>query len=174
MVEANQQVISLLSTYPELANYIESDNGRYTISDEGWTTVLEETKRQVALSQNLAQFASIQSQKASLKSKTTDLSRQNLGDLGAIAYVPKNVSKALIEDILNDSSIERLAGLEDELSYLGSGAEEAAKQIRELANTTKTLKLQEEQYAQSRIDSILQSDEQFNASSYSTGAQKNV
>lgn len=170
MVEANQQVISLLSTYPELANYVESDNGRYTISDEGWTTVLEETKRQVALSQNLAQFASIQSQKASLKSKTTDLSRQTLGDLGVVAHI----SKTLIEDILNDSSIKRLAGLENELSYLGSGAEEAARQIRELANTTKTLKLQEEQYAQSRIDSILQSDEQFNASSYSAGAQENV
>lgn len=194
LIEANQQVISLLTTYPELASYVEADeNGRYTISDEGQNILVKESAKLVARTQNLAQHAQIVAQQTSLKSDITDLSRTDLnnnrgkmaawgllgtpitsGLFAATEALIPDISSVKIEDILNDGSLERLAGLEEEFSYLGDGAKTAAEEIRKLASQTESLRIQEQVYEQSRIDSVLQADTRYNASQYSSGAQKNV
>lgn len=53
LVDANQQVLKLLKTYPTLANYIsENDQGVLTISEEGWNTILEKQIQNVETSQS--------------------------------------------------------------------------------------------------------------------------
>ena len=43
LVEVNQQVLSLINKYPDLAQYIErGSQGQMTISEQGWDKVLEE------------------------------------------------------------------------------------------------------------------------------------
>ena len=53
LIEANEQVLHLLETYPELVSYLErSENGQLSISDEGWDKVIESQKKAVANTQN--------------------------------------------------------------------------------------------------------------------------
>ena len=52
LVDANQQVLELLKTYPVLAKYISEDNqGALTISEEGWNEILETQMQNVEISQ---------------------------------------------------------------------------------------------------------------------------
>jgi hypothetical protein len=36
-VEANQQVLQLLETYPELSQFINKEGSRLTLDEQGWT-----------------------------------------------------------------------------------------------------------------------------------------
>lgn len=69
LVEVNQQVLSLISKYPELAQYIErGSQGQMTISEQGWNKVLEEqiklnSIQQTALGSQRAQQYSLNNQK---------------------------------------------------------------------------------------------------------------
>lgn len=61
LIEANGQVLELLSTYPELAQYISrGDSGQLSISEAGWDAVIEE--QQASLQR--AQAAAVSSQMA--------------------------------------------------------------------------------------------------------------
>lgn len=69
LVEVNQQVLSLINKYPELAQYIErGSQGQMTISEQGWDKVLEEqiklsSIQQTALGSQRAQQYSLNNQK---------------------------------------------------------------------------------------------------------------
>lgn len=69
LVEVNQQVLSLINKYPELAQYIErGSQGQMTISEQGWNKVLEEqiklnSIQQTALGSQRAQQYSLNNQK---------------------------------------------------------------------------------------------------------------
>ncbi len=69
LVEVNQQVLSLINKYPELAQYIErGSQGQMTISEQGWNKVLEEqiklnSIQQTALESQRAQQYSLNNQK---------------------------------------------------------------------------------------------------------------
>lgn len=69
LVEVNQQVLSLINKYPELAQYIErGSQGQMTISEQGWDKVLEEqiklsSIQQTALGSQRAQQHSLNNQK---------------------------------------------------------------------------------------------------------------
>ena len=69
LVEVNQQVLSLINKYPELAQYIErGSQGQMTISEQGWNRVLEEqiklnSIQQTALGSQRAQQYSLNNQK---------------------------------------------------------------------------------------------------------------
>ena len=53
LIEANDQVLRLLETYPELVSYLErSENGQLTISDEGWDAAIKSQEKAVANTQN--------------------------------------------------------------------------------------------------------------------------
>ena len=59
LMETNQQVLELLNTYPQLAQYIgRGEDGQLTIDDEGWDKVIEDQQRAV----NNANAALISSQ----------------------------------------------------------------------------------------------------------------
>ena len=59
LMETNQQVLELLNTYPQLAQYIgRGEDGQLTIDDEGWDKVIEDQQRAV----NNANAAMISSQ----------------------------------------------------------------------------------------------------------------
>lgn len=69
LVEVNQEVLSLINKYPELAQYIErGSQGQMTISEQGWDKVLEEQTRlssiqQTALGNQRAQQYNLNNQK---------------------------------------------------------------------------------------------------------------
>ena len=49
LMETNQQVLELLNTYPQLAQYIgRGEDGQLTIDDEGWDKVIEDQQRAVS------------------------------------------------------------------------------------------------------------------------------
>lgn len=53
LAEANQQVLELLSTYPELAKYIErGNNNQLVISNEGWEAVIKKQEEAVTNTSN--------------------------------------------------------------------------------------------------------------------------
>ena len=54
IAEANQQVINLMTKYPELAHYISDVNGQLKISEEGQEKLLAESKKSVAIVQSAA------------------------------------------------------------------------------------------------------------------------
>lgn len=62
VVELNNQVLELLKTYPQLAEYINNNNGILTIDAEGY----EKVAKEMATSAAAAQVAYIDSQKKSL------------------------------------------------------------------------------------------------------------
>lgn len=62
VVELNNQVLELLKTYPQLAEYINNSNGILTIDAEGY----EKVAKEMATSAAAAQVASIDSQKKTL------------------------------------------------------------------------------------------------------------
>ena len=62
VVELNNQVLELLKTYPQLAEYINNNNGILTIDAEGY----EKVAKEMATSAAAAQVASIDSQKKTL------------------------------------------------------------------------------------------------------------
>lgn len=79
LVDANQQVLELLKTYPTLANYIsENEQGVLTISEEGWNTILEKQMQNVETSQNALTVSQYQEH---------SLSRPNIGQV-----IVKNIS----------------------------------------------------------------------------------
>jgi len=97
LIDANGQVLQLLSTYPQLAQYISrGENGQLTISDEGWDAVVEE--QQDAMQR--AQAAAVSSQMAETRIQgqmnerqlvekfqiTTDTQLAAAGSYGAYGY----------------------------------------------------------------------------------------
>ena len=47
LLEANQQVLELLTTYPKLAKYLQQQGGRLVIAEEGWQTLLDEQQARI-------------------------------------------------------------------------------------------------------------------------------
>jgi len=73
LIEANQQVLALLSSYPKLAEYIANQDGHLTIQSEGWDAILEAQREFIAN----AQVAQIGAQREQLQlesqKRTSDL-----------------------------------------------------------------------------------------------------
>ena len=47
LIEANDKVLDLLQTYPQLSEYIQRDNGRLLITDEGWDALIDSQQDRV-------------------------------------------------------------------------------------------------------------------------------
>ena len=71
LMETNQQVLELLNTYPQLAQYIgRGEDGQLTIDDEGWDKVIEDQQR--AVSNTNAALISSQMQETRLQQQQAE------------------------------------------------------------------------------------------------------
>lgn len=170
LIEANQEVLELLNTYPKLAQFVENSNGRLTISDEGWSYLTETLSQQVAYAQNIQSAGNLEASRTALQSAYTDFIRDFAsGSNGLQKYLA-------LEDVQNAifGNIDRATDLEEKLSFLGTEAESTAEQIRDLRNQYETYKLQREQYISNTTLNTLQADSRYSATAYTEAAQKYV
>ena len=79
IADANQQVLELLATYPELAKYITNTNGRLTIETEGLDAVTEAAKARMSFANNAALNAQNQSRIADNLAAATQLAHRATG-----------------------------------------------------------------------------------------------
>ena len=78
---ANEQVMQLLETYPELAQYVTNTGGRLTISKEGFEAVKQEYAQRQAALYNVSMDANVDAKKARTQADKTALVRDKLSSL---------------------------------------------------------------------------------------------
>lgn len=82
LIEANTQVLNLLTTYPELAQYVSrGEEGQLTISNEGWDSVVELQAKNVQKSLTLSLSDQI---------KENRLKSQNLKEVSGVNEISNN------------------------------------------------------------------------------------
>ena len=118
LIEANGQVLELLQTFPQLAQYITSGvNGRIEISSEGWDTVLEQ-------------------QQEAIRRTTNNL-------LGAQIYQANLENEKLYKDLQKSTNIQRKGLLNELISQYENNAAfftkdkegNYSKELQQVANT---------------------------------------
>lgn len=76
LIDVNEQVLQLLELYPQLAQYVSSDNGQLRISQEGLDALLEEQSQAVAEAQLASAQADLAATEAEARSNRVDLGRR--------------------------------------------------------------------------------------------------
>lgn len=131
VVELNNQVLELLKTYPQLAEYIDNNNGILTIDAEGY----EKVAKEMATSTAAAQVASIDSQKKTLTA-TIDY---DIVDKGFDKSLNSDSMLRMAEAIQKDAGII-IGALPDE-----SGEIDQAKMDESIAALADSAKVTKEQ-----------------------------
>lgn len=131
VVELNNQVLELLKTYPQLAEYINNNNGILTIDAEGY----EKVAKEMATSAAAAQVASIDSQKKTL----TATINYDIADKGFDKSLNSDSMLRMADAIQKDAGII-IGALPDE-----SGGIDQDKMDESIAAMAKSAKVTEEQ-----------------------------
>lgn len=131
VVELNNQVLELLKTYPQLAEYINNNNGILTIDAEGY----EKVAKEMATSAAAAQVASIDSQKKTL----TATINYDIVDKGFDKSLNSDSMLRMADAIQKDAGII-IGALPDE-----SGEIDQAKMDESIAAMADSAKVTEEQ-----------------------------
>lgn len=131
VVELNNQVLELLKTYPQLAEYINNNNGILTIDAEGY----EKVAKEMATSAAAAQVAYIDSQKKSL---TTTIN-YDIADKGFDKSLNSDSMLRMADAIQKDAGII-IGALPDE-----SGGIDQAKMDESIAAMAESAKVTKEQ-----------------------------
>lgn len=131
VVELNNQVLELLKTYPQLAEYINNSNGILTIDAEGY----EKVAKEMATSAAAAQVASIDSQKKTL----TATINYDIVDKGFDKSLNSDSMLRMADAIQKDAGII-IGALPDE-----SGEIDQAKMDESIAAMAGSAKVTEEQ-----------------------------
>lgn len=166
VMELNEQVLTLLDTYPQLAQYLENKDGVLSISNEGMESLLEE---QLTRAQNAQTYAI---QKRADASREQNLyEAQQLGrEVGTKGLSPEEIveaGKALAEHAAEIGTAgENAAAVLDK--YTGIGEDNAAKLLE---NTAALLELNAtaqgiEALEENRAKINLQDNEQYTNSDY--------
>lgn len=131
VVELNNQVLELLKTYPQLAEYINNNNGILTIDAEGY----EKVAKEMATSAAAAQVASIDSQKKTL----TATINYDIADKGFDKSLNSDSMLRMADAIQKDAGII-IGALPDE-----SGEIDQAKMDESIAAMADSAKVTKEQ-----------------------------
>ena len=132
--EANQQVLELIQTYPELAKYLErGDEGQLTISDEGWDALLDKQRKAVTNTQSMVLSRQMDEQKLKEEEVKQTFVKET-----------KNSGAGHTEQLHGESYwVSDAADLQKDLEFIyltqNSSLEEQAGKVEELAekyNTT--------------------------------------
>ena len=135
LVDANQQVLELLQTYPELAAYMgRGENGQLIIQDQGWDKIIEAQSKAVKNSQALV--ASRTMNEWALKQEAAEANF----DKEALGYIVQSDSNGNVQYVENEKKSE---ALQKELKhyYLTQGKDlrdnnELASSLAKKYNTT--------------------------------------
>lgn len=133
VVELNNQVLELLKTYPQLAEYINNNNGILTIDAEGY----EKVAKEMATSAAAAQVAYIDSQKKSL----TATINYDIADKGFDKSLNSDSMLRMADAIQKNAGLI-VGALPDESG--GINDEELQNSINALADNAKVTKEQAE------------------------------
>lgn len=180
--EANQEVLELLAKYPELNRFVTTaQNGRITISDEGFAFLQNQEFRRVEMSSLLAMAGNIRSQRAKQKSNITNFSRE-FGGVGSVdGFNAEGRDEQWIRDKIDTLTTEYLEkgekvflGLDKELEDLGDNSGEVAEKIKNLVRQEKSLAIAEENLLRQRMNSILTDGLGYNTHILTEGVQKHM
>lgn len=164
LIEANAQVLELLSTYPELAKFISrGENGQLTISDEGFDSLIE--KQQASMQRAQAAVVASQMNETRIQQKIdereivekftiitdNELSKgyytpEEYGKLSSAGYLERTgtdegifYDQELMDKLSNilesgDLSDEAFQPLIEEYALTGETADETAARLRDLCS----------------------------------------
>ena len=176
--DSNAQVLELLDKYPELAKYVENINGRLVISDANQLKMYNEAQEEVALMNNINTQAQLDADKAWQKSQKTNVVRaideadvdeddiRKGMDLLAEKYADSN---AIFEADEYAAFVEDLKAIDEDLVDVFNDNKEA---IQDLIVAEENLASREALVAQSKVDNLLYSQENFNAAHYGKNVQE--
>ena len=134
LIEANQQVLELLQTYPELAKYLtRGEDGQLAIKDEGWNVMLDQQQKAVKNSQAL--YAARQLDEQALKQEKASEAFTNKAKGKELVVRPAGDEEVTIDYEVTDRASKRL---QEELMDLylvqGSSLEENIRKVHKLAD----------------------------------------
>lgn len=191
LMEANAQIVDLLSKYPELAQFVSTATGRMTISDEGWTYVSEKLMKQAAIASTMAQAASIRTQEAQLKEKSdkllksddtyiyevdpTIMTDSNMPAGRLVRADAQGLNATYLEDLVARFNLEgeqAFLGLEQELENMGATSDDTAESLKQIVREQQLIQQQEELLMKTRMNNLLGSQLGFNTNVLTPGVQK--
>ena len=179
---ANQQVIELLSKYPELNQFVTTaENGRMTINDEGWAYLSNKKQKEVSMASILSQAASVRRQKVSLDTDQEEYALE-FGGVGSVdGFNAEGDDEQWIRDKIDalttgylEKGEEVFLGLDEELEGLGDKSGEVAEKIRQLVRQEQQLVIAEENLLQQRVNNVLTDGLGYNSHILTQGVQKHV
>lgn len=148
---ANSAVLTLLETYPELAQYITNVDGKLEISPSGIDYILEQSQKQVDTAYRTSLFASQAKADAEIRSQKTDLKRdigidertintllEAIDTYGSGFLSDKEAIKEIVgvNNLIADNIMENSSGileLSSEIAMNSKQSETFAKQIASMA-----------------------------------------
>ena len=126
LMEANQQVLDLITKYPELAQYMEKGaEGQLTISDEGWDALQEKQLSVVRNTQGLQMNRQLDELELKKEAAQTKFDESDYNDL-TYKYTSTVVAGQVI-----DTSAQTSAEIRKGLEEIYAGAEEGAEGLDE-------------------------------------------
>ena len=125
LVENNQQVLELLNTYPQLAEYMTRGKfGELTISDAGWEAMLQEQQKSYTSTIN-AKAATAQSiSEMELKIEAENKSY----DVSSGAWTKKILNENLTSEFIGGMTYEAFRGLAEQLLTEGLTLDESGRE----------------------------------------------
>lgn len=148
---ANSAVLTLLETYPELAQYITNVDGKLEISPSGIDYILEQSQKQVDTAYRTSLFATQAKADAEIRSQKTDLKRsigidertintlfEAIDTYGSGFLSDKEAIKEIVgvNNLIADNIMENSSGileLSSEIAMNSKQSETFAKQIASMA-----------------------------------------
>lgn len=135
LIEANAQVLKLLSTYPELAEFIRrGEDGQLTILDKGFDFLIEKQQASMLRAQAAAVASQMNETRIQQKIDKRNIREQFIGRNLSVSYAQGLMDK--LSNILEsgDLSDEAFEPLIEEYALTGETADETTARLRDLCS----------------------------------------
>ena len=135
LIEANAQVLKLLSTYPELAEFIRrGEDGQLTILDKGFDFLIEKQQASMLRAQAAAVASQMNETRIQQKIDKRNIREQFIGRNLSVSYAQGLMDK--LSNILEsgDLSDEAFEPLIEEYALTGETADETIARLRDLCS----------------------------------------
>lgn len=135
LIEANAQVLKLLSTYPELAEFIRrGEDGQLTILDKGFDFLIEKQQASMLRAQAAAVASQMNETRIQQKIDKRNIREQFIGRNLSVSYAQglmDKLSNILESGDLSDKAFEPLI---EEYALTGETADETTARLRDLCS----------------------------------------
>lgn len=164
LVDANQQVLELLKTYPTLAQYItKNDQGILSISEEGWNSLLEIKMQTVENSQNalmISQYQEHQLSKPIMEQIVVEKKDSAaLSNVQAAAYNTEDLASSLMRLFNPEVYEQTMSAISTGVAASGSAVNVTKELLKALGNGQDILNKDSAIYLELREKTELTADE---------------